>query len=52
MQKVNEGLYSTLEAANKMRAEAEAQVRQLIEDNSVLNEKIIGKDTNLTEARQ
>ncbi len=36
-QKVNEGLYNTLQASNKIRAEAEAEVRRLIDDNSVLN---------------
>ena len=35
-----------------MRADAEAQVRQLAEDNTVLNEKIIAKDNNITQARQ
>ena len=45
-------MYSTLETANKMRAEAEADVRQIAEDTTVLNEKIIAKDNNLIESRQ
>ena len=35
--KVNEGLYNTLEAANKIRADAEAEVRKIAEDNTILN---------------
>ena len=35
-----------------MRAEAEADVRQIAEDTTVLNEKIIAKDNNLIESRQ
>jgi predicted nucleic acid-binding Zn-ribbon protein len=52
MQKVNEGLYNTLEAANKIRAEAEADLRKVTEDNSVLNEKITHKDTKVSEERK
>jgi len=37
IQKVNEGLYNTLETANKIRADAEAEVRKLAEDNTILN---------------
>lgn len=51
-QKVNEGLYNTLEAANKIRAEAEADKRQLAEDNIVLNEKITHRDSKVMEDRE
>lgn len=47
IQKVNEGLYNTLEAANRIRAEAEADIRKFAEDNSILNEKITHKDNKV-----
>lgn len=49
MQKVHEGLYKTLEAANKMRAEADAEIRRLAEDNTIVNEKIVHKDNTVIE---
>jgi len=41
-----------LEAANKIRAEAEADKRQLAEDNIVLNEKITHRDSKVMEDRE
>ena len=51
-QKVNEGLYNTLEAANRMRADAEAEIRKIAEDNTVLNEKITHKDNKVNQQRK
>ena len=50
-QKVNEGLYNTLETSNKIRAEAEADLRKVAEDNTILNEKITHKDNKVNEER-
>ena len=52
IQKVNEGLYNTLETANKIRADAEAEIRKIAEDNSILNEKITHKDNKVNEDRK
>lgn len=41
-----------MEAANKIRAEAEADKRQLAEDNIVLNEKITHRDSKVMEDRE
>jgi hypothetical protein len=42
-------LYKTLEAANKMRADSDAETRKFAEDNTVLNEKIVHKDNVVIE---
>lgn len=49
MQKVHEGLYKTLEAANKMRADSDADGRKFAEDNTIINEKIVHKDNIVIE---
>lgn len=52
MQKVNEGLFNTLETANKIRADAQSEVRKYAEDNTILNEKITHKDNKVSEDRK
>ena len=41
-----------METANKIRADAEAEVRKIAEDNSILNEKITHKDNKVNEDRK
>lgn len=45
-------MYNTLEAANRIRAEAESELRKYVEDNSILNEKITHKDNKVNEDRK